>query len=88
MSFLKVSAGKTDEKNGVICLVFMSPSWVMAVKLSEIVSLLQFFADVRKKSKAVMAIYVYAFETLVSLFWKTVLVIMLWPILEDIRVWS
>ena len=30
-----VRAGKVDEKNGVICLVFMFPSWVIAIKLSK-----------------------------------------------------
>ena len=33
---------KQMKKNGVICLVFMSPSWVRVVKLSKIVSFLQF----------------------------------------------
>ena len=35
----------------------------MALKLSKIVSSLQIFADVSKKSKAVIAIYVYASES-------------------------
>ena len=30
-----VRAGKVDEKNGVICLVSMFPSWVIALKLSK-----------------------------------------------------
>ena len=34
----------------------------MALKLQKIVSFLQFFADTIKTSKAVIAIYVYAFE--------------------------
>ena len=54
---------KAHEKNGVIHLVFMSPSWVMALKLSKTVSFLQFFADVTKKSKAVIAIYVSTSES-------------------------
>ena len=37
-----VSTQKADEKNGVICLIFMSPFWVMILKLSKIVSFLQF----------------------------------------------
>ena len=40
----------------------MSPSWVMVLKLSKIVSFLQIFADVSKKSKAVIAICVSASE--------------------------
>ena len=35
----------------------------MVLKLSKIVSFLQFFADVNKKSNAVIAIYVYASES-------------------------
>ena len=34
----------------------------MVLKLSKIVSFLQFFVDISKKSKAVIAIYVYAYE--------------------------
>ena len=35
----------------------------MVPKLSKIVSILQFFADVNKKSKVVIAIYLYASES-------------------------
>ena len=63
MSFLSRKAQKADEKDGVICLVFMSPSRVMVIILLKIVPFLQFFADVSKKSKAVIAIYVYASES-------------------------
>ena len=62
MRFLN-RARKADEKNGVISVVFISPSWFMVLKLSKIVSFLQFFADISKKSKAVIAIYVYASES-------------------------
>ena len=55
-----VSAGKVDEKIGVICLVSMFPSWVMICKLSKKVHVLQFCADLSKKSKSVEAIYIYA----------------------------
>ena len=34
----------------------------MVLKLSKIASFLQFFADISKKSKAVIVIYVYASE--------------------------
>ena len=46
-------------ENGGIFLFFMSPSWVMVLKLSKIVFFLQFFADVSKKCKPAIAIYVY-----------------------------
>ena len=62
-SLLTVRARKADKKNGVMNLVFILPSWFMVLKLSKIVSFLQFFADIRKKSKAVIAIYVYASES-------------------------
>ena len=55
-----VSAGKVDEKIWVICLVSMFPSWVMICKLSKKVHVLQFCADLSKKSKSVEAIYIYA----------------------------
>ena len=41
----------------------MSLFWVMVLKLSKIVYFLQDFADINKKSKAVLAIYVYASES-------------------------
>ena len=63
-----VRAQKSDEKNGVICQVFMCPFWVMALKLSKIVAFLHFFADLSKKSKTVIAVYVYALEISRSLF--------------------
>ena len=63
-----VRAWKADEKNEVICLVFMSPFWVMVLKISKIVSFLHFFVDFSNKSKTVIAVYVYAFESSRSLF--------------------
>ena len=54
---------KVDEKNRVICLVSMFPSWVMVLKLSKKVHFLQFCADLSKKSKSVKAIYIYASES-------------------------
>ena len=45
-----VRAEKVDEKNGVIFLVSMFPSWVMICKLSKKVHFLQFCADLSKKS--------------------------------------
>ena len=62
MRFLN-RARKADEKNGIISAVFISPSWFMVLKLSRIVFFLQFFADISKNSKAVIAIYIYASES-------------------------
>ena len=43
-----VRAEKTDGENGVICLVSISPSWVMVLKLSQIVYVFQFCAEFSK----------------------------------------
>ena len=51
------------KKNGVISVVFISPSRFVVLKLLKIVSFLHFFAAVSKKSKAVIAIYIYASES-------------------------
>ena len=50
---------KVDEKNGVICLVSMFPSWVMVCKLSK----KYIFYNFLQKSKFVKAIYIYASES-------------------------
>ena len=62
-----VTARKVDEK-WVIYLVFMSLSRVMV--LTKIVSFLQFSADVSKKSKVVIAIFVYASESTGFALWE------------------
>ena len=51
---------KEDEKNEVICLVSMFPSWVMVLKLYKKMHFLQFCTDFSKKSKSVKGIYIYA----------------------------
>ena len=51
---------KVDEKNGIIYLVSMFPSWVGIIKLSKKVHFLQFRADISKKSKSIKAIYIHA----------------------------
>ena len=56
-----VRSEKVDKKNGVVCLVFMFPSWVIP-KLSKKVHFLHFCADLSKKSKRVKAIYIYGSE--------------------------
>ena len=53
---------KVEETNGVICLVFMFPSWVMVLKLSKKVHFLQFYTKFSKKSKSIKAIYIYESE--------------------------
>ena len=65
---LTVRAQRVDEKNGIICLVFMSPSWVIVLKLSKIVSFLQIFADVSKKLSLLQQILIMHLKVLVSLF--------------------
>ena len=58
-----VRVEKVDQKNWVICLVSMFPSWVMVCKLSRKVHFLQFSADLSKNSKSAEAIYIYASES-------------------------
>ena len=53
---------KVDEQNGVIWVVFMFPSWVMILKLSEKVHFSNFVLTLAKKSKYVKAIDIYASE--------------------------
>ena len=55
----KVRAQKVDEKNRVI---FLFPSWVMALKLPKIVYFLKICAHLSKKSKSIKAIYLYPSE--------------------------
>ena len=61
-----VRAEKVDEKNGVIYLAFMFPSWVMVCQLSKKVNILQLCANVSNKSKSIKAIYIYASESSLS----------------------
>ena len=49
---------KLYEKNGVTCPVCMWLSWAMVLKLSKIVSFMQFYADISKKFTSVIAIYI------------------------------
>ena len=62
---------KVDEKNGVMCLVPMFPCWVMVFKLSKKVHFLQFCTDLRKKSKSIKAIYIYASENEIVCYYAT-----------------
>ena len=57
-----VKVEKVDEKNGIICLYFMFPSWVMILKFSKKVHVFQFCANFSKKFKSIKAIYMYASE--------------------------
>ena len=50
----------------------------MVLKLTKIVSLLQYFADVSKKAKAIIAIYIYASESSLFALLEKVLVFMVW----------
>ena len=61
-----VRAEKVDEKNVVICLVFMFSSWVMVRKLSKKVRFLQLCAGLTKKCRSIKAIYIYLSESSLS----------------------
>ena len=58
-----VRAQKVDEKNGVICLAFFFPSWVLVLILPKLCRFCNFLLMSVKKSKAVIAIHVYASES-------------------------
>ena len=59
-----VNAEKIDDKNGVICLASMFPSWFMLLKFSKKGHFLQFCVDFSKKPKSFKAyIYIYASES-------------------------
>ena len=55
-----------DEKNEVICLLSRFPFWVIVIKLSKKVEILQFCAELSKKSTSIKVIYIYA-STYISL---------------------
>ena len=55
-----VRSEKVNQKNGVIYLVSMFPSWVMVLTLFKKVHFLQFCANLSKKSTSIKAIYIYA----------------------------
>ena len=63
-----ITAEKVDEKNGVICLVTMFPSWIMSLNF------IKKFKELSKKSKSVKATYVYAPKGLVLYFQKMAIV--------------
>ena len=44
-------------------MVFMSPSYVLVLKLSKIVSFMQLFANISEKSKAGLSNYVHLSES-------------------------
>ena len=58
-----VTEDKVDEKNWVISLFSMFPSWIVVLKLSKKVYFLQFCADLSKKSKSTEVIHIYASES-------------------------
>ena len=68
-------------------MVFMPPSWVIVLKLSKIVSFLQFFAEVSKNSKAALIIYIYASESSRLVFFRKWYWLLCYD-LEDISDWS
>ena len=79
-------AEKVDEKNGVICVVFMFPSWVMILKLLKKVHFFHFVLTSAKMSKA---IYIYASEIYRYALSENVIVYYaMTSCFEDISVWK
>ena len=86
---LQAGKAEKDEKNGVICVVFMFPSWVMILKLSKKVHFFNFVLTSAKKSKYVKAIYIYASETSRYALSENVIVYYaMTSCFEDISVWN
>ena len=82
-------AEKKDEKNGVICVVLMFPSWIMTLKLSKKVHFFNFVMTSAKKSKYVKAIYIYVFETSCYALSENVIVYdAMTSCFQDISVWN
>ena len=80
---------KVDEKNRVICLVSMFPSWVMVLKFSKTEHFLQFCADLSKKSKSIKAIYMYTSQrSRHALLENGIVYYAMTYSFEDISVWS
>ena len=69
---LTVRVEKADEKNEVICLVFMFPSSVMALRLPRKMPFLQFSADFSKTPESVKAIYILHLKVFTTLFQKMI----------------
>ena len=69
---------KVDEKNGVICLIFMLPSWVIVLKLSKKCIFCNFLlTSARNLSRLKQFTYIHL-KGLVTHFQKLMLFIMLW----------
>ena len=71
-------AEKVDEKNGVICVVFMFPSWVMILELSKKVHFFQFCADLSKKSLSMLKQFTYMHLKPFVMHFQKMLFTMLW----------
>ena len=71
-------AEKVNEKNGVFCVVFMFPSWVMILKLLKKVHFLNFVLT-SEKSLSMLKQFTYMhLKRLVMSFQKMLLFTMLW----------
>ena len=71
------TAEKVDEKNGVVCVVFIFPSWVMIFKLSRKVRFFKFVLNSAKKPKMLKQFTYKHLEGLVTHFLKLLLFTML-----------
>ena len=60
---IKKRVQNVDAKNEVTCIFSMFPSWVMVLKLSKKVHILQYCGDLSKKLRSVKAICIYSSES-------------------------
>ena len=72
-------AEKVDEKNGVICVDFMFPSWVMILKLSK-KCIFSILCWPQQKNLSMLKQFTYMhLKGLVTRFQQMLLITMLWP---------
>ena len=79
-----VRVEKVDEKNGVIRLVPMFPSWVMILKLPKKVNCLQFCADLSKKTKPVKQFTYMHLKVIIILLQKMIWFVGAWATIHEI----
>ena len=80
---------KVDEKNVIVCLFFVFPSWIMVLKLSTKVHFLHICAELSSIFKSVKAIYIHVSErSRYALSENGIVFYAITYSFGDIRVWS
>ena len=79
-----VRSEKVDEKNGVICLVSMFPSWVMVCKLSKKVHFYNFVLTSARNLRLLQQFTYMHLKVLITLFQKMIWFIGVWATVHEI----